>query len=140
MINENELKAAEAMLNKKGESIKIKRNLFNPSGTRKYTLREALEYAARGPKTKKCKITSDKYPDLVALYIKYSTSIAGDGICKKINTKYFNPMDENRYTMQEFTERLKERGWNFESPHKRKFTEEKAEKIARAKAAVRGGI
>lgn len=140
MINENDLRAAEEMLDKKGETIKVKRNLFNPTGTKKYTLREALEYASRGPKTIKSKITEDMYPDLVALYIKYSTSIAGDGVCKRINTKYFNPMDKNRYTMQEFTERLKQRGWNFESPHKRKFTEEKAEKIAKAKAAIRGGM
>lgn len=140
MINENDLRAAEEMLDKKGETIKVKRNLFNPTGTKKYTLREALEYASRGPKTIKSKITADMYPDLVALYIKYSTSIAGDGVCKRINTKYFNPMDKNRYTMQEFTERLKQRGWNFESPHKRKFTEEKVEKIAKAKAAIRGGM
>ena len=85
-ITEAQLKEAEEMLNKKGESVKVGRSLFNPSGTRRYTLREAIEFAKKGRLTSKIVIPEDRYAELVALYVKYSYSTKWDGVCKTLNT------------------------------------------------------
>lgn len=127
---------AKEYLSKKGEPVKVQRTLFNPGGMKRYTLREALDYAASGPHTKYCNITEDMYPGLVVLYIRYNNAITKDGVCKKINIKYFNEKNDNRFVMQEFTNRLKKMGWNFDSPHKRKFSEEKAKKKAAYEATL----
>ena len=133
-ITEAQLKEAEEMLNKKGESVKVGRSLFNPSGTRRYTLREAIEFAKKGRLTSKIVIPEDRYAELVALYVKYSYSTKWDGVCKTLNTKFFDPTNKLRLAMSEFTNRLKQAGWNFESTHKRTFTEKKVAEDAKIKA------
>lgn len=130
------LETAKEWLNKKGEGVKTKKTLFNPGGIKRFTLKEALDHASCGKRTSKYNITEDMYPEIISLYLRYNSAIKRDGICKIINTKFFNHEDSNRFAMQEFTDRLKEYGWDLESPHKRKFSKKKAEMKAAYEATL----
>lgn len=108
-MKEYSINYCKSLLKKKGVRVNVKKNLFNPAGTARYTLQEAIEYALRGRMQKNTTIAKEQYDLLVRLLLKYKDS----GSCKELNMRFFCKDDNQRFTMNEFIDRLADRGWYF---------------------------
>ena len=131
------LEGAKEELNKLGLPVKTKSHLFRKKNER-YLLKDAIDFALRGPRCLRnnINISEEEYPELVYMYMLYRNATCRDGSCKRLNMRFFDKEDKYRYTMQEVTDRLKLKGWNFESSHKRNYSEMKAAKKAKLKAQI----
>ena len=58
-----------SLLSKKGVAVSVPKTLFNITGKKRYTLKEAMDYALRGKLTNKIAIPQSKYVTLVTMLL-----------------------------------------------------------------------
>ena len=109
-----------SLLSKKGVAVSVPKTLFNITGKKRYTLKEAMDYALRGRLTNKLAIPQSEYVTLVTMLLSYKNNEPKS--CSKLNKKYFDKTDKTRFALSEFCERLAEKGHYYMSSKKMQST------------------